>query len=193
MIDKLPEVVVRRSIPWWLRIVIGVLALGAVVLVVGVVTGSRNTARSAADWIPVFADSTGAVAYCTNGSGKGIDNDIAWWEWTLLADGAPGNYAEELSAALEAKGFDVGVSEGSPVEYGENSTLNNPLYLESIGWATSWVRLEGSNAEGISVLARVADANTQNNCFPKFGDVVTEADPSEADVVAVIRFRDRGN
>ena len=140
-----------------------------------------------------FADSTGAIAYCANGYGKGIDNQTPWWEWTLLADGAPGSYAEELAAALETNGFKVTASQGSPVEYGENSTLNNPQYLESIGWATSWVRLDGSNAAGISVLARVADATTQNSCFPKFGDVVTEADPSEADVVAVISFRDQGN
>jgi hypothetical protein len=36
----------------------------------------------------------------------------------------------------------------------------------------------------------VADANTRNNCFPESGDVVIEADPSGADVVAVILFRD---
>jgi hypothetical protein len=55
------------------------------------------------------------------------------------------------------------------------------------------VRPEGSNAAGISVLARVADANTRNNSYPKGGDVVTEADPSEADVVTVIHFRDQDN
>lgn len=193
MTDRIPEVASRRSIPGWAKITISVVVIGALVLVVGIVRGSRNTTRSAADWIPAFADSTGAIAYCANGYGKGIDNEVPWWEWTLLADGSPSSYAEELSAALAANGFEVAVSAGSPVEYGEYSTLTNPQYLESIGWATSWVRLEGSNAAGISVLARVADANTLNNCFPKFGDVVTEADPSKADVVAVIHFRDRDN
>ena len=183
--------VARRPIPWWARIPIGILAIGAIVLVVGVVTSFRNTARSAADWIPAFADSTGAIGYCANGYGKGIDNQIPWWEWTLLADGSPGSYAEELSTALQTNGFEVTVSEGSPVEYGENSTLNNPQHLESIGWATSWVRLEGLNAAGISVLARVADATTLNNCHR--GDVVTEADPSDFEVVAVVLFSDRDN
>lgn len=110
--------------------------------------------------------------------------------WTVLAEGSPSSFAEELSAALAANGFDVA---GSPVEYGENSTLNSYGYLESIDWATTWVRLEGSNAAGISVLARVADANTQNNCFPKSGDVVTEADPLSAEVVAVVHFSDADN
>lgn len=53
------------------------------------------------------------------------------------------------------------------------------------------VRLDGVNAAGVTGLARVADATTQNNCFPEFGDLVTEADPTGADVVAVIRFKDR--
>jgi hypothetical protein len=193
MSDRVPEGAVRRSIPWWAKITISVVVIGAIVLGVGIVRGSRNAARSAADWIPAYADSTGSIAYCANGYGKGIDNEVPWWEWTVLAKGSPSSYAEELSAALAANGFEVAVSAGSPVEYGEYSTLNDPQYLESIGWATSWVRLEGSNATGISVLARVADANTRNNCFPEGGDVVTEADLSEADVVAVILFRDRGN
>lgn len=193
MTDGLSEVPGRRSIPRWVKIAIIVVVIGALVLLVGIVRGSRNTAKSAADWIPAFADSTGAIPYCANGYGKGIDNNVPWWEWTLLADGSPSSYADELSAALAANGFEVAVSAGSPVEYGEYSTLSNLQYLESIGWATSWVRLEGSNAAGISVLARVADANTQNSCFPKSGDLVTEADPSSADVVVVIHFKDADN
>lgn len=193
MSDRLPEVPDRLLIPGWARVTIAVAVIGALVLAAGIVRGSSNTARSAADWIPVFADSTGSIAYCANGYGKGIDNDVPWWEWTLLADGSPTSYAEKLSAALAANGFEVAVSAGSPSEYGEYSTLNNPQHLESIGWATSWVRLEGSNAAGISVLARIADSNTPNSCFPKFGDVVTEADPSSADVVAVVNFRDLDN
>ena len=188
-----PGSIARRPFPSWARFAIAVVTVGAIVLVVGVVRNSRNTARSAAEWIPAFADTTGAIAYCANGYGKSVDNEVPWWEWTLLADGSPGTYAEELAAELGANGFEVAGSEGSPVEYGEYSTLNDLNYLESIGWATSWVRLEGSNAAGITVLARVADAPTRSNCFPDFADIVTEADPSEADVVAVIHFRDLGN
>ncbi len=193
MPDENPGVPSRGPVPWWVRILVGALVIGVVVLAIGIVRESRNTARSAADWIPAFADTTGAIAYCANGSGKGVDNRVPWWEWTLLADGSPQRYADELAAALEARGFEVAVHEGSPAEYGQNSTLNDTRYLESIGWATSWVRLDGSNSAGIGVLARVADANTRNNCFPEFGDIVTEADPTGADVVAVIHFRDQGD
>lgn len=186
-----------RRIPWWARITIGVLTIGVLVLGTWLfdeaLDSSRNSARSAADWVPAFADSTGAIAYCANGYGKGIDNNTPWWEWTLLADGSPDTFAEQLSAALKAHGFKVSVSEGSPVEYGEHNASSNPQHLESIGWATSWVRLDGSNTAGINVRARVADGNTRNNCFPKGGDVVIEADLSASDVVAVVHFTDRSN
>ena len=174
----------------WLVLTIILMVAGLLAVVVWIVVRSTNTAQSAADWVPAFADEQGAITYCGNGYGTGIDNDVPWWEWTLLADGTPSAFADELSAALRVNGFDVASVPGSPADYGEFSSLNNPEYLESIGWATTWVRLEGSNAAGVSVLARVADSTTRNNCFPKFGDVVTEADPSDADVVAVIMFRD---
>jgi hypothetical protein len=31
----------------------------------------------------------------------------------------------------------------------------------------------------------------RNNCFPKFDDVITPAEPSDFDVVAVLKFRDQ--
>ena len=151
----------------------------------------RCTIRSRLD--SAFAAESGAITYCGNGYGTGIDNDVPWWEWTLLADGTPSAFADDLLPALRINGFDVASSPGSPAEYGEFSTLNNPDHLASIGWATSWIRIDGSNTAGISVLARVADATTRNNCFPKAGDVVTDADPADADVIAVIMFRNTGD
>lgn len=183
----------RRPTPKWVKATIGMALIFALVTTAGIaalIIGSRNTGQTAADWIPAFAETTGATTYCANGYGNGIgiDNNVPWWEWTLLADGSPEHYAEELTAALEAHGYKTTASEGTPVEYGEYSALNNPEHLESIGWATSWVRIDATNAEGIAVIARVADAATQNNCFPKSDDIVTPADPSQADVIAVIFF-----
>lgn len=80
MTNGLSKVPGRRSIPRWVKTAIIVVAIGAIVLVFGIVRSSRNTARSDADWIPTFADSTGAIAYCANGYGKGIDNNVPWWD-----------------------------------------------------------------------------------------------------------------
>ena len=182
-----------RPLRPWLKFSVILLMVVAGAVVVWIVGRSGNAAQSAADWIPAFAAESGAITYCGNGYGTGIDNDVPWWEWTLLADGTPSAFADDLLPALRINGFDVASSPGSPAEYGEFSTLNNPDHLASIGWATSWIRIDGSNTAGISVLARVADATTRNNCFPKAGDVAADADPADADVIAVIMFRDTGD
>jgi len=189
MTDDTPDGAGRRSIPIWLRIFLALAAIGILGTVAFLALRDGNRARTAADWVPQFAEASGAVAYCANGYGSGIDNQTAWWEWTLLADRDPDVFAADLAAGLAEEGFVVASSQGSPAEYGENSSLNKLEYLESRGWATSWTRLDGSRSDGVSVIARVADGETLNNCFES--DVlVPEAEPSEADVVAVVMFRD---
>jgi hypothetical protein len=61
-----------------------------------------------------------------------------------------------------------------------------------MGYATEWTNVRGVTSQNLVVEGRIASAITpRNNCFPKFGDVITSAEPSEFDVVAVLKFRDQ--
>lgn len=167
----------------WLLIglvLVGLLLAGISVLLIR--WYERNTAHARSEFVVEFAESNRAVLYCANGYGLGIlsANDHPWWEWTLLAEGEPFVLASALQSELERQGFTVDVAPPSPAE--PETSLSNP----------NSIVLDGKTSQDLHVHAEIASEMPQNNCFPDFGDVITDADPSEYDVAAVVIFRDEG-
>jgi hypothetical protein len=69
----------------------------------------------------------------------------------------------------------------------EDPTAN----LQARGYATEWTTIRGATPQGLTIEGRIASALTpRNNCFPKFGDIITPAEPADFSVVAVLEFRD---
>jgi hypothetical protein len=168
-----------------------------VAAVVGTITWyGRNTARSQSEFVTEFAATQGATVYCGNGAGRDIwgVQDTPWWEWILLSDGTVDDFTSALVSELRSRGFDVSTSPGDPSEYLlEADSLEAEIAnLQAMGYATEWTSIRGATSQDLRVEARIARALTpRNNCFPKFDDVITPADPTTFDVVAVVKFRDQ--
>lgn len=175
------------------------LVLSAVVVVaagIGAIAWyGRNTARSQSEFVTEFAIRQQATVYCGNGSGRDIwgVQDTPWWEWILLANTTVDQFVSELVDDLDSRGFEVTLGPGDPSEYlqrpewVETETAN----LKARGYATEWTTIRGASPQGLNVEGRIASAMTpRTNCFPDFGDIITPAEPSDFDVVAVVKFRD---
>lgn len=176
------------------------IVLSAVVVVAGVAGAitwyGRNTARSQSEFVTEFSATRGATVYCGNGAGRDIwgVQDTPWWEWILLSDGTVEDFTSELEAELRSRGFEVTTSPGDPSEYLlEAESLEAEIAsLQAMGYATDWTNIRGATSQDLSIEGRIATALTpRNNCFPKFDDVITPADPATFEVVAVLKFRDQ--
>jgi hypothetical protein len=172
-------------------------AVVVVVIVIGAIAWyGRNTARSQTEFITEFSATLEATVYCGNGSGRDIwgVQDTPWWEWILLSDGTVEDFSSKLASELNSRGFDVAVTSGDPSEYllQAESLEAEVANLRAKGYATEWTNIRGATSQGLVVEGRIASEMTpRNNCFPKFDDVITPAEPSDFDVVAVMKFRDQ--
>lgn len=168
----------------------------AVAVVAGAITWyGRNTAHSQSKFVTEFSAAQGATVYCGNGAGRDIwgAQDTPWWEWILLSDGTVEDLTSELESELRSRGFDVTTSPGDPSEYLlEAESLEAEIVnLQAMGYATEWTTIRGATSQDLLLEGRIASALTpRNNCFPEFDDVITPADPTSFDVVAVLKFSD---
>ena len=180
-----------------MRVLIWILLFAVVVAVVaGAITWyGRNTARSQSEFVTEFSAAQGATVYCGNGAGRDIwgVQDTPWWEWILLTDGTVEDFTSELESELRSRGFDVTTSRGDPSEYLlEAEKLEVEIAnLQAMGYAAEWTIIRGTTSQDLRLEGRIASALTPpNNCFPEFDDVITPADPTSFDVVAVLKFSD---
>ncbi len=149
-----------------------------IVVVVGlpigyVLWGERNTAHIETEFVVEFAEENDAVLYCGNGYGLGLlsANEHPWWEWTILGRTDPERLAVDLEAELTREGFDI-----RERQVGDDETVS----------------IAGRAVSGMTVRAEIASEMPQNNCFPDFGDLITDVDPADYEAVAVVMFRDEG-
>jgi hypothetical protein len=167
-----------------------------VAVVVGAITWyGRNTARSQSEFVAEFAVAQGATVYCGNGAGRDIwgVQDTPWWEWILLSEGTVEDFTSEFVSELRSRGFDVTMSPGDPSEYllEAESLEAEVANLQAMGYAAEWTNIRGATSQNLRLEGRIAGALTpRNNCFPEFDDVITPADPTSFDVVAVLKFSD---
>jgi hypothetical protein len=179
-----------RNLMWLLLTAVVVIAAG-----IGWITWyGRNTARSQSEFVTEFAAANDATVYCGNGSGRDIFGiqPTPWWEWTLLSNGTVEDFSAELVSELDSRGFEVTVGPGDPSEYllESESVESEIAHLQSMGYATEWTTIRGATPQELIIEGRIATAMTpRNNCFPG-SDVITPAEPSDSDVVAVLQFRD---
>ena len=155
----------------------------------------RNTARSQSEFVAEFAAGQDAIVYCGNGAGRDIFGvqDTPWWEWIVMSNTTMDQFESELVAELGSQGFEATLRPGDPTEYLERheSVEIETANLRAMGFATEWTTVRGTNPQGLTVEGRIAGALTpHNSCFPKFGDIITPADPADFNVVAVLKFRD---
>lgn len=172
----------------------------ASVLVVAATVGAiawygRNTARSQSEFVTEFAAGQDATVYCGNGAGRDIFGvqDTPWWEWIVLSNSTMDQFASELVAELGSRGFEAMLRPGDPSEYLERPEWveTETANLQARGYATEWTTIRGATPQGLTIEGRIASALTpRNNCFPKFGDIITPAEPADFSVVAVLKFRD---
>jgi hypothetical protein len=181
----------KRGHLWWWLLLVPVLLFGACVGWSEWYT--RNTAQSLSRFMEEFADAQGAVLYCGNGAGKGLDgaNQTPWFEWTLLADGTVDKFAEDLGSWLRMEGFQVVSRQAGPDGRTQEQVDQERRRLAADGWAAEWTEISGVSAGKLAVTGRVAsDELFHNNCYEKFDDVITPADPNQFEIVAVVMFKD---